>query len=350
MREQEELQKILRSSWDVEQIHYIEEIDRSFSNRNWWVTTPTTEYVLRQVAPWRINESIPDYLQYQHGLLSFLSESPDFNYSVPVPIMTKDKITFRKRGGSYYWLYEKVPGRTKSQFGRDEDDQVANLITDLHFAVNNYRYDNFGNADYFLKGQIKKRIDQLLHQYYNEEFSHNSEELDQFLRRLDTIERIYLTLDSTQVDFNNSPIHADLSKDNLLWDNTELVGLIDFEFIATSKAPILQEIVIYMINAHLDLLVYDYRRFYQIFRQFLNQIITLTDGKPVESTIKFREEIEHQTGYLAEFLIGTCMMFTITTLENVRLLQNPRLPKLYDLIGTLYKNRDIINQTIQLIP
>jgi Ser/Thr protein kinase RdoA (MazF antagonist) len=187
---------------------------------HWHVRTQNERLVLRRYNPWRAD------VAYEHRVLAHLSER---GWPVAVAMPAIDGQSFVRVEGEAYALFPHLPGRPKGSsspsFARARGRMLADLHGDLEALV--------------VLGQREEMA--MMNEYAVQPLSPNgrtfNEILPAFVRaHLDlgrSLERHHERLAPILADLSGLPntvVHGDFSKWNLLFDQSRLSGVLDFDF------------------------------------------------------------------------------------------------------------------------
>jgi len=194
------------ANYPVDKLIEFTGIEAGITNSNFFVTTQTSQYVLTIVE----HESAED-VEWFMQLLGFLHKS---HIPCAEPIAANTDRYTQVLAGKPATLVEKLSGDEKVNVHADDCYEIGSVLAQLHVSCKNYpskRLDSRGQpwhqqtADK-VSSRLSKEDEQLLTSKMNESF----------IEKLSTLP--------------SSVIHADLFRDNVLFDNGKISGIIDFYY------------------------------------------------------------------------------------------------------------------------
>jgi Ser/Thr protein kinase RdoA (MazF antagonist) len=210
-------------------------------NQSWLVEAGKDKYVLRRAADFRSVEEI----RFEQRYLDHL-KARGFPYEVPHPIATKRGTTLLNLCRDRLWLYKYIEGKTLKQLRRTDVVQVANMMAELHDLIVSSALDSGrGATEPFNRGPVLSEIrrfrsdllgsGRLLRE--DRTFLSESQLLIPILEALKSSE--YSTLEAYH-------LHRDITPENLIWDGTKLVGLIDFDNVGSYREPLVKDLAVFL--------------------------------------------------------------------------------------------------------
>lgn len=187
-------------------LHDFQGIAAGSENSNFFVSLEQGEYVLTLVERGPIQD-LPFFIE----LLDVLHEA---NLPVPYALRTTDGSALRELAGKPALLQPRLPGKHIKEPNTQHCVQIGELLGHLHLAT----------REQPLERKTDRGLDWMLAEGTNF-LSHLADEQKTLLRSaLDEIER----LKSRILALPRANLHADLFRDNVLFEGTHLTGLIDF--------------------------------------------------------------------------------------------------------------------------
>jgi len=217
------------------------EIREGVVNQSWLVEAGNDKYVLRRVADFRSVKEI----RFEQRYLHYLNEQ-GFSYEVPHPIATKRGTTLLDLGRDRFWLYSYIHGKTLKQFRRADVVQVADMMAELHNLVVNSNLDNGkGATDPFNRKPVLREIQKFRSGLLRSR--RLSGEDQTFLGESQLLVPILKTLKSREYSTLKAyPLHRDVNPENLIWNRTRLIGLIDFDNVGSYNEPLVKDLAVFL--------------------------------------------------------------------------------------------------------
>ena len=187
-------------------LHDFQGIAAGSENSNFFVSLEQGEYVLTLVERGPIQD-LPFFIE----LLDVLHEA---NLPVPYALRTTDGSALRELAGKPALLQPRLPGKHIKEPNTQHCVQIGELLGHLHLAT----------RERPLERKTDRGLDWMLAEGTNF-LSHLADGQKVLLKSaLDEIER----LKSRILALPRANLHADLFRDNVLFEGTHLTGLIDF--------------------------------------------------------------------------------------------------------------------------
>jgi homoserine kinase type II len=187
-------------------LHDFQGIAAGSENSNFFVSLEQGEYVLTLVERGPIQD-LPFFIE----LLDVLHEA---NLPVPYALRTTDGSALRELAGKPALLQPRLPGKHIKEPNTQHCVQIGELLGHLHLAT----------RERVLERKTDRGLDWMLAEGGNF-LSHLGESQRGLLKSsLDEIERLKPRI----LGLPRSSLHADLFRDNVLFEGTHLTGLIDF--------------------------------------------------------------------------------------------------------------------------
>lgn len=187
-------------------LHDFQGIAAGSENSNFFVSLEHGEYVLTLVERGPIQD-LPFFIK----LLDVLHEA---NLPVPYALRTTDGSALRELAGKPALLQPRLPGKHIKEPNTQHCVQIGELLGHLHLAT----------REHPLERKTDRGLDWMLAEGTNF-LSHLADGQKGLLKSaLDEIER----LKSRILALPRANLHADLFRDNVLFEGTHLTGLIDF--------------------------------------------------------------------------------------------------------------------------
>lgn len=200
-----ELENFL-APYGLGRLHDFQGIAAGSENSNFFVSLEQGEYVLTLVERGPIQD-LPFFIE----LLDVLHEA---NLPVPYALRTTDGSALRELAGKPALLQPRLPGKHIKEPNTQHCVQIGELLGHLHLAT----------REHPLERKTDRGLDWMLAEGTNF-LSHLNDAQRVLLKSaVDEIER----LKSRILALPRANLHADLFRDNVLFEGTHLTGLIDF--------------------------------------------------------------------------------------------------------------------------
>lgn len=187
-------------------LHDFQGIAAGSENSNFFVSLEQGEYVLTLVERGPIQD-LPFFIE----LLDVLHEA---NLPVPYALRTTDGSALRELAGKPALLQPRLPGKHIKEPNTQHCVQIGELLGHLHLAT----------REHPLERKTDRGLDWMLAEGTNF-LSHLADGQKVLLKSaLDEIERLKPRI----LALPRANLHADLFRDNVLFEGTHLTGLIDF--------------------------------------------------------------------------------------------------------------------------
>lgn len=224
-----ELDSVL-SNWGISDYTY-KKIELGYINDNWFVESNGKRYILRKVSNFG-----KDTLSFELKYLSDL-KSCGFEYSIPAPLKTKSGTNEINNNGIIFWLYEYIEGGHEYKVDKAELIEIAGMIASYHKAIMNNKSMFISNAKANDPFKIENAIVDINKTLSDMDRKGKlSEEEMTFVENMKKLMPIANALSgSTAQGLELYFLHGDMRETNLIWQDKELVGLIDFDFVRYSN-------------------------------------------------------------------------------------------------------------------
>jgi len=206
----EELEQLL-NHYDIGNFIDIEGINEGITNSNFYLTTSKDKYILTIFEEPNLN------LEYAIGLMDLLSNN---KIPCPVPIKTKDKKRIKIVKNKPISIFTLLPGKTitKKIPSKKMCGQIGEALAKIHLFSQDYKEFDIGlrNGDWFNK--ISKKLEPVL----------DVSEKDLINKEIEN--QIYCV----NKNLPEGIIHSDLFRDNAMFIDENLTGVIDFYYACNS--------------------------------------------------------------------------------------------------------------------
>ena len=202
----EELEQLL-NHYDIGNFIAIEGINEGITNSNYYLTTSSDKYILTIFEEPNLN------LEYTIGLMDILSKS---EIPCPIPIKTKKGKSIISAKNKPLSIFSLLPGKTITNTVPSVDmcKQIGEIIAKIHVKSKKFTNHEIGLRD-------------------EKWFFKTAEELRSVLSS-DDINLVNNELkNQNECNNKNLPkgiIHSDLFRDNAMFENGELTGVLDFYY------------------------------------------------------------------------------------------------------------------------
>ena len=182
-------------------------------------------------------------MEFELSYLVYLKQS-NFPYGVPSAISTRNGSLFVIVQEHCYWLYKFLEGRVVERLNRSHLAQLAQMMARYHTLIEKSNLHNGKPAStlYNRAGTLRE-----IEEYRKEILRKNQGESE---GELFLVESARLTPilqgldDALQSNIGMYPIHRDLISENLLWKQSKLAGVIDFEHVSETNDPIVKDLAV----------------------------------------------------------------------------------------------------------
>ena len=202
----EELE-VLLNLYDIGSYHNIEGINEGITNSNFYLTTSKDKYILTIFEEPNMN------LNYAIDLMEILSKN---QILCPIPIKTKKGETIISIKNKPLTIFSLIPGETLSNKipSKEMCSQIGEILGKIHLISKDYKnyYEGLRGNKWFL--QMSEKLKPFL----------NIEECTLIDKEIEN--QIYCT----KKNLPKGIIHSDLFRDNAMFKNGLLTGVIDFYY------------------------------------------------------------------------------------------------------------------------
>jgi homoserine kinase type II len=213
-----EIKKIVKI-YGLGKLKRYREMKGGWINFNYDIATDKGEYIIRIIGD-KLNKKKKNNLKLQFDIMNFLSKRK-FDYEIPKPIKnTKNKYLLRINHKNI-WVYKKIQGRVLKNLKIVHIKEIAKAMAKYHNAIR-----------YFKKKSKKFPFDILwLEKRYSQmKKVKPKNRLDKLmLKYLDFFKMNLLKVKYINLKENLLWVHSDIHKDNLIFKENKLVGIIDFD-------------------------------------------------------------------------------------------------------------------------
>ena len=186
-------------------------IDEGIENTNYFVDTDRGYYVLT-LFEWLEANQLPYFIK----LMCHLA---DAGLPCPHPVASRQNQTLHDLMDKPATLITRLPGHTIKEPSVTQCEQVGNMLARMHLVMRNFEdhSENIRDIDWFKMQftKIQSKLNKTDGALLNDEIAHQSR----------------LLSDALPI----GTIHADLFKDNVLFDGEQLSGVIDFYYACHAK-------------------------------------------------------------------------------------------------------------------
>ncbi len=206
----EELDKLLHY-YDIGNFVSIEGINEGITNSNFYLTTSKDKYILTIFEQPNLN------LNYAFQLMDELSKN---KIPCPIPIKTKKNEHIYNYKNKNLSIFTLLPGKTIKNITPSENmcKQIGEEIAKIHLLTKNFKKYNLGlrNIDWFKN--IEKKLKPIL----------ESEEINIIKSEIKN------AINCCNSNLPKGIIHSDLFRDNTMFEDEKLTGIIDFYYACNS--------------------------------------------------------------------------------------------------------------------
>lgn len=202
----EELE-VLLNHYDLGNYNDIEGINEGITNSNYYLTTSKNKYILTIFEEPNLN------LNYAIKLMEILSKN---QIPCPTPIKTKEGKSILTVKNKPLTIFTLLPGKTLSNKTPTIEmcSQIGETLSKIHICSKDYKdYDEgLRGSKWFI--EVSKKLKPFL----------NKEDSNLIDKEIEN--QIYCT----NKDLPKGIIHSDLFRDNAMFENEKLTGVIDFYY------------------------------------------------------------------------------------------------------------------------
>jgi homoserine kinase type II len=227
----------LLENWTIGDLISYKQARKGVVNINWIIKTAKGRYVLRKISQFGKKSDLIFELDY----LTYLKEQR-FPYRIPAPIRTKDGEFILRFKGSSFWIYQYIEGRNVEEFGYSELKECARMMAAYHRIVEGSNLDNKkGRGDVFNRRSVLEELRGFRTRILRKDRLDRKDEI--FLKQSSTLIPLLRNLNGRKYSrLRRYPLHRDINPENTLWNNSKLVGLIDFENVGMMNDTVLKDI------------------------------------------------------------------------------------------------------------
>jgi homoserine kinase type II len=209
----------IAKEYDLGKVKSIKIIEGGAVNYNFDLKTEKGNFILRIIGS-NMNEVKKTRLNSEFKLLTYLHKKK-FSYGIPVPIKNKNGIYLTKIAKYHVWVYKKIDGELIKNYDKKTLKSVVKALATYHKYVKNLKIKNKRNLG-SLKVLYKKYL------IMKEVKSKNPKDV-LMLENIDLFIDSFSKLKHIDFNINEVPIHYDFHKENLLFKDKKVIGIIDFE-------------------------------------------------------------------------------------------------------------------------
>jgi Ser/Thr protein kinase RdoA (MazF antagonist) len=242
VRTPEELRNAI-SKWSIGGAVKWEVAERGEVNRNFILTAGEGKFVLRQVLS-HSHYQRPSDLEFELGYLNYLKKA-GFPYHVPVAIPSRTGKLFAKVRGRYFWLYKFIEGKAIGRLNESHLTQLTKMMGTYHRLLERSGLDNGkSSVDVYSRASTLKEMEGYRLEVLRKHRMSGQEDVT-FMEESARLIALLRNLDETPYsNLKRYPIHRDIIPENLIWQGTKLVGLIDFEHVSGTNEPTVKDIAV----------------------------------------------------------------------------------------------------------
>ncbi|MDE1827742.1 MAG: phosphotransferase [Candidatus Micrarchaeota archaeon] len=231
-----ELDEIM-SKWGISIKGYTV-VTKGIVNTNWIIISSEGKFVLRRLSHFKNLKSLGLEISYLHDL-----KNHNFPYQIPIPIKNRNERFFLTYKRQYFWLYKYIPGSFKNQLNKLELNELAIMMKKYHNIVKISRFNKIKKpeVDPFFRNAILRESLRLKKLIFKGKFTLPQDKI--FLNWLSLIIPILKEMKLTPYSkLRTYPLHGDIKQDNLLWKESKLIGILDFDNIGRSNFTIIKDL------------------------------------------------------------------------------------------------------------
>lgn len=213
-----EVQKIA-DNYNLGKVKSSKVIPGGWVNYNYLLKTEKGDFVLRVIGS-KINNMKKTRLASEFKLLNHLDKK-GFPYKIPVPIKNKKGAYLTKILKSSVWIYKKIEGKSIKNYDNKTLGDIAKALATYHKYVKGVKIKNKRKL-----GDLRK----LAKKYSDLKKITPKNDKDRImLQNIDLFIQSFEKLQGIDFKINELPIHYDFHKNNILFKNKKVAGIIDFE-------------------------------------------------------------------------------------------------------------------------
>ncbi len=215
--------KILSERYCLDKIKSWKYLKSGRINYLFEIKTRKNVYIVKKLGyglgSWQMNKKGMEF-----GVLDHLTKK-EYPYRTPNFLKNKYGNRVSKIGKNHFEVYEKIPGKTIKDLGEKQLKKLVKAIALYHEAVRDYKIPKkFSWVDDFswMKSPYKKL----------KKVKPKTKTDCLVVDNLDFFERLFEELLKTNIVEDPLMTHGDFNKENLLWEDDGLIGILDFENIS----------------------------------------------------------------------------------------------------------------------
>lgn len=256
-----EIKQIVKD-YDLGEMKSFAELKGGWVNFNHEVKTSKGNFVLRVLGKkWDAKKR--ERIKLEFMILEHLNKS-SFPYAAPLPLKDKKDKYVQKIRNSYFWIYEKIPGKHILKLNNSRIKELAKALALYHKAVKKIKYGKNFDVNFPRLEKSFKDIKNIK----------PKNKLDRFmLKNIDFFVEMLNKSKNLKFNKNILPTHSDFHRTNLLWKGEKIIGIIDFDNLA--MAPRIRDIAHFTKSTLFDKKKLNKKQF-ELFIKEYNKIAPLT--------------------------------------------------------------------------
>lgn len=220
--QKKDLEKVIKR-YGLGELHKFELIQGGSVNYNYAVRTDKGSYVFRLLG-YKINKARREHINLQFRVLDYL-EKASFPYEVPVPLKNKHGNSLSKLNGNHLWVCKEFKGDIIENLTEQHIKEMAKTLATYHQLTKNME-----DLPKYIVSSPKKALEGMLNTYAKLRAINPNNETDMLVKdNLDLFEDCIKKVSNIEVNDNPLLIHGDYHKKNVLFNNSKLTALLDFD-------------------------------------------------------------------------------------------------------------------------
>jgi homoserine kinase type II len=229
----------IAKSHNLGNVSDVKVISGGWVNYNFNFKTDKGDFIVRIIGR-DVTSKRKKQLQLEFKVLEYLDKKK-FPYGIPLPIKNKEENYITKIKNKYIWVYKKINGRIIKDLNETQLKSIIKALALYHKLIKNFPISPKKEENELI-GLKKKFLEMKKTKPRNK-----SDVL--MLKNIDMMIKILEKIKDKKFKKNLLPVHLDFHKENVLYQENKLAGIIDFEHIRV--APRIRDIA-YLIKSSIE--------------------------------------------------------------------------------------------------